>query len=60
MRLLRNQKEIVCMTQLNHINLGVSDVPELTHFFETGFGFRVTESRGQGKLPCCAARTALC
>ena len=38
------------MTKLNHINLAVSDVPELTRFFETGFGFRVTEQRGAGKF----------
>jgi catechol 2,3-dioxygenase-like lactoylglutathione lyase family enzyme len=38
------------MIKLNHINLAVSDVPELTRFFETGFGFRVTEQRGAGKF----------
>jgi catechol-2,3-dioxygenase len=38
------------MTKLNHINLAVSDVPELTRFFQTGFGFRVTEQRGSGKF----------
>lgn len=38
------------MTQLNHINLGVSNVPELTRFFQEGFGFRVEETRGMGKF----------
>jgi lactoylglutathione lyase len=38
------------MTQLNHINLGVSNVPELVRFFEAGFGFRLEESRGTGKF----------
>jgi catechol 2,3-dioxygenase-like lactoylglutathione lyase family enzyme len=38
------------MTKLNHINLAVSDVPQLTRFFETGFGFRVAEERGMGKF----------
>jgi len=38
------------MTRLNHINLAVSDVPELTRFFQSGFGFRVGETRGLGKF----------
>ena len=38
------------MMQLNRINLPVSNVPELTRFFEAGFGFRVIEQRGMGKL----------
>ena len=38
------------MTRLNHINLAVSDVPQLTRFFEVGFGFRVAEQRGLGKF----------
>lgn len=38
------------MLQLNHINLGVSNVPELVRFFEAGFGFRVEETRGVGKF----------
>ena len=38
------------MTQLNHINLGVSNVPELVRFFEAGFGFRVEETRGMWKF----------
>jgi catechol 2,3-dioxygenase-like lactoylglutathione lyase family enzyme len=38
------------MTRLNHINLAVSDVPQLTRFFEVGFGFRVAEQRGSGKF----------
>jgi catechol 2,3-dioxygenase-like lactoylglutathione lyase family enzyme len=38
------------LTQLNHINLGVSNVPELVRFFEVAFGFRVAESRGAGKF----------
>ncbi len=38
------------MTKLNHINLAVSDVPELTRFFQTGFGFHLAEQRGTGKF----------
>ena len=38
------------MTQLNHINLGVSNVPELVRFFQAGFGFRIEEERGAGKF----------
>ncbi len=38
------------MTRLNHTNLAVSNVPELTRFFETGFGFRVVDQRGTGKF----------
>jgi catechol-2,3-dioxygenase len=38
------------MTKLNHINLAVSDVPELTRFFQVAFGFRMTEQRGSGKF----------
>jgi len=38
------------MTHLNHINLGVSNVPELVRFFQMGFGFRVEETRGMGKF----------
>jgi catechol 2,3-dioxygenase-like lactoylglutathione lyase family enzyme len=38
------------MTELNHINLAVSDVPELARFFQTGFGFRLAEQRGTGKF----------
>jgi catechol-2,3-dioxygenase len=38
------------MTKLNHINLAVSDVPELSRFFEAAFAFRVTEQRGTGKF----------
>jgi catechol 2,3-dioxygenase-like lactoylglutathione lyase family enzyme len=38
------------MTQLNHINLGVSNVAELVRFFQAGFGFRVEETRGIGKF----------
>ena len=38
------------MTQLNHINLGVSNVPELVRFFQAGFGFRIEETRGVGKF----------
>lgn len=36
------------MTKLNHINLGVSNVPELTRFFVEAFGFRVAVTRGVG------------
>jgi catechol 2,3-dioxygenase-like lactoylglutathione lyase family enzyme len=38
------------MTQLNHINLGVSNVPELVRFFQSGFGFRIEETRGTDKF----------
>ena len=38
------------MTQLNHINLGVSNVPELVRFFQTGFEFRTEETRGMDKF----------
>jgi catechol 2,3-dioxygenase-like lactoylglutathione lyase family enzyme len=38
------------MAKLNHINLAVSDVPELARFFQTGFGFRLAEQRGTGKF----------
>ena len=38
------------MTRLNHINLAVSDVPELTRFFQVGSGFHVAEQRGLGKF----------
>jgi catechol 2,3-dioxygenase-like lactoylglutathione lyase family enzyme len=38
------------VTTLNHLNLAVSNVQELTRFFETGFGFRLAEQRGQGKF----------
>lgn len=38
------------MTTLNHINLATSDVPSLTRFFETGFGFRVSKQRGNGNF----------
>jgi catechol 2,3-dioxygenase-like lactoylglutathione lyase family enzyme len=38
------------MTRLNHINLPVSDVPALTHFFQQAFGFRLADQRGAGKF----------
>jgi catechol 2,3-dioxygenase-like lactoylglutathione lyase family enzyme len=38
------------MTTLNHLNLAVSNVPELTRFFETCFGFRLAAQRGEGKF----------
>ena len=38
------------MTRLNHINLAVSNVPELVRFFEAGFGYRVVERRGMTKF----------
>ena len=38
------------MTRLNHANLAVSDVPELSRFFQLAFGFRVAEERGAGKF----------
>ena len=38
------------MATLNHINLAVSNVPELVRFFEAGFQFRVIERRGIGKF----------
>jgi len=37
-------------TRLNHINLPVSDVPELTRFFQQAFGFRLVDQRGSGKF----------
>ena len=37
-------------TRLNHINLPVSDVPELTRFFQQSFGFRLTHQRDDGKF----------
>lgn len=38
------------MTRLNHLNLSVSNVPELTRFFESCFGFRLMHQRGAGKF----------
>lgn len=38
------------MTKLNHVNLPVSNVPELTRFFETVFGFHLVQQRGSGKF----------
>jgi catechol 2,3-dioxygenase-like lactoylglutathione lyase family enzyme len=38
------------MTKLNHINLAVSNVPELTRFFQSAFGFHLTDQRGTGKF----------
>ncbi len=38
------------MAKLNHINLAVAHVPELSRFFEVGFNFRVVERRGMGKF----------
>ncbi|HEY0263478.1 MAG TPA: VOC family protein [Granulicella sp.] len=38
------------MVQLNHINLAVYNVPELTRFFTEAFDFRVLEQRGQGNF----------
>jgi catechol 2,3-dioxygenase-like lactoylglutathione lyase family enzyme len=38
------------MTSLNHINLAVSNVPELVSFFQTGFNFRLIAQRGLGKF----------
>lgn len=35
------------MPKLNHINLAVSDVPEVTRFFTRALGFRVHTQRGQ-------------
>jgi catechol 2,3-dioxygenase-like lactoylglutathione lyase family enzyme len=34
--------------KLNHLNLSVSDVPQLTRFFEESFGFHPTVQRGTG------------
>jgi catechol 2,3-dioxygenase-like lactoylglutathione lyase family enzyme len=44
------------MTRLNHINLAVPDVPELTRFFVEAFDFRVVERRGTGKFAVLAGR----
>lgn len=38
------------MTKLNHLNLAVSDVPELTRFFQSGFGFHLIVQRGNGNF----------
>jgi catechol 2,3-dioxygenase-like lactoylglutathione lyase family enzyme len=38
------------MLKLNHVNLTVSDVRGLSDFFERGFGFTVTEQRGNGRF----------
>jgi catechol 2,3-dioxygenase-like lactoylglutathione lyase family enzyme len=38
------------MARLNHINLPNYNVPQLTRFFEIGFGFRVVHQRGAGEL----------
>lgn len=38
------------MTRLNHLNLAVSDVPALTHFFQAGFGFQIMAQRGSGNF----------
>lgn len=38
------------MTKLNHLNLAVSDVPELTRFFQAGFGFQLVAERGSGNF----------
>jgi len=35
-------------TALNHINIPVSHVPELTHFFQQAFGFELVDQRGTG------------
>jgi catechol-2,3-dioxygenase len=35
-------------TALNHINIPVSNVPELTSFFQQVFGFRLADQRGAG------------
>ena len=35
-------------TALNHINIPVFDVPELTRFFQQAFGFRLVDQRGAG------------
>ena len=38
------------MTKLNHLNLAVSNVPELTRFFQAGFGFQLIAQRGSGNF----------
>jgi len=35
-------------TVLNHINIPVFDVPELSRFFQQCFGFRLVDQRGAG------------
>jgi catechol-2,3-dioxygenase len=35
-------------TTLNHINIPVSHVTELTHFFQQAFGFQLVDRRGAG------------
>jgi catechol 2,3-dioxygenase-like lactoylglutathione lyase family enzyme len=41
-------------TTLNHINLAVSDVPELTRFFQQAFGFHLVAQRGTGTFSVLA------
>lgn len=38
------------MTKLNHLNLATSNVPELTRFFQIGFGFNLIAQRGAGNF----------
>jgi catechol 2,3-dioxygenase-like lactoylglutathione lyase family enzyme len=38
------------MIKLNHTNLPVSNVPELTRFFQAAFGFRIAAQRGLAKF----------
>ena len=38
------------MTKLNHLNLATSDGPELTRFFQAGFGFHLMAQRGAGNF----------
>ncbi len=50
---LFNLKEIAPMANLNHINLAVSNVPELTHFFQAGFNFRIASNAAPENSPSC-------
>jgi catechol 2,3-dioxygenase-like lactoylglutathione lyase family enzyme len=45
---MANAKTSLVKTALNHINIPVSDVPELTRFFQQAFGFRLAGQRGAG------------
>lgn len=43
------------MIKLNHLNLPVSNVPDLTRFFTEAFDFRLLEQRGQGNFSVLVA-----
>jgi len=43
------------MLKLNHMNLPVSNVPDLTRFFVEAFGFRLVDQRGNGNFSVLVA-----